>query len=374
LLHIPADTFRFFPAVDNLVGARFGTLLAAMYTLVLALLGAGAVRGLLRIRWPKLGRWVVASLGLILLSLGGTRWFFEHVVGHEYTQYRAFVGMSLTREYGPATVTNSSMPPPPPHEPGRSRLQEIGRRGFLRVGYFKDALPFAFMNEQSNLVGFDIEMAHVLAREMGVRLELVLIDRAGAAAMLDAGTIDIVMSGMVMTLEHAADMTLSKPYMEQTLAFIVEDHRRDQFSSRDEVKHLKNLRIGVLNSPYYTAKLRQYLPDARLVPLDSPRAFFGPKGRDLDAMLYSAEAGSAWCLIYPAYAVAVPQPDLLRAPIAYGIARGDRELADYVDTWIELKKEDRTIETLYDHWILGQEFAVEHPRWSVIRDVLHWVD
>ena len=45
--------------------------------------------------------------------------------------------------------------------------------------------------------------------------------------------------------------------------------------------------------------------------LNSLREFFGAKRDDLDALVYSAEAGSAWTLIYPAYTVAVPQPDVL---------------------------------------------------------------
>ena len=53
-----------------------------------------------------------------------------------------------------------------------------GERGVLRVGYLPDALPYAFFNGQGHLVGLDVELAHHLARELGVRLELRPIDRA----------------------------------------------------------------------------------------------------------------------------------------------------------------------------------------------------
>jgi hypothetical protein len=45
-----------------------------------------------------------------------------------------------------------------------------------------------------------------------------------------------------------------------------------------------------------------------------------------------------------------------------------------VDTWIELKKKDRTIARLYDYWILGRSAVEREPRWSIMRNVLHWVD
>ncbi len=371
LLQIPADTYRFFLVADNLVGARFGTLLAAMYTLVLAVLGTSAVRGWLKISWPKLLRYAALALVMTLGAIGATRLFFEHVVGHEYREYQAFVSMGLSREYESATVHPESLPPPPFHDQKVSRLQEIRRRGFLRVGYFRDALPFAFVNEGGKLVGLDVEMAYALAREMNVRLEFVRIDFAQAAARLNAGYVDIIMCGFGVTLDHAQEMTLSAPYMDQTLAFIVKDYRREDFSSRERLKNQPRLKLGIPNSPYYIAKIREYLPQAEVLVLQSPREFFTRTDGDLDALVYSAEAGSAWSLIYPAYTVAVPQPDVLSLPLAYAVGRGDRELGDFMSTWIELKKKDRTIAALYDYWILGRNTVQHVPRWSVMRDVLH---
>ena len=57
--------------------------------------------------------------------------------------------------------------------------------------------------------------------------------------------------------------------------------------------------------------------------------------------------------------------------MAYATARGDRELVEYLNTWIDLKKEDQTIDRLYQYWILGRSTVENKPRWSVIRNVLH---
>ena len=78
-------------------------------------------------------------------------------------------------------------------------------------------------------------------------------------------------------------------------------------------------------------------------------------------------------MIYPAFSVAVPQPDVLAVPLAYGVPRGDRELADFLNTWIDLKSKDQTIRALYDYAILGRSNMDRSPRWSVIRNVLHLV-
>jgi Na+/H+-dicarboxylate symporter/ABC-type amino acid transport substrate-binding protein len=374
LLQIPADTYRYFPVVDNLVGARFGTLLAAMYTLVLAVLGASAVRGVLKVHWPRLLGRAALTVVVTASAMGAARSYFEYVVGHEYHEYETFMAMDLTGRHARATTYTSSVPPVAPHDARTSRLEEIRDRGELRVGYFDDALPFAFVNQAGRLVGFDVEMAHALAQAMNVRLALVRIAREGTAAALAGGQVDLVMCGVAVTVDSVREMAFSASYMDQTLAFVVKDHRREDFGSRKRLKQLKTLRVGMPNLPYYAAKVRDYLPQAELVLLGSPREFFDGTRGDLDALVYSAEAGSAWSLVYPAYAVAVPQPDVLSVPLAYGMARDDRALVEFVDTWIGLKKKDRTIAALYDYWILGRNVVEPAPRWSVIRNVLHLLE
>lgn len=126
--------------------------------------------------------------------------------------------------------------------------------------------------------------------------------------------------------------------------------------------------------PYYADKLRRYVPNAEIVVLDSPREFFTDKRGDLDAFVYGAASGSSWSLIYPSFSVAIPQPDVLAVPLAYLLPRGDPEMMEFINHWIELKEKDETIERLYDYWILGEMEGRRKPRWSIIRDVLGWVN
>ena len=370
LLHIPNDVFRLFMVSDVVIG-RFGTLLAAMHVLVLTLLSTFATRGLLTIRLKGLIRYAAVTVILTLSTIMAVRFFFG-LFEPTYTKYQSFVEMNLMNE--PVQTTVHTSPPPPTPGPRRSRLEEISERGTLKVGYSKDALPYAFLNSAGKLVGFDIEMANLLARELGVTLEFVLIDKQKMTEQLKAGYCDIIMSGVAITTNRAQEMAFTMPYMDNTMAFIVEDYRRDDFNSREAVQSLDAPRIGILNVPYYIDRVSDYLPRATLVPINSPRDFFRERGEDLDAFVFTAEGGSAWTLVYPKYTVAVPLPDTMAIPMAYPIARGDQKMLDFLNTWIVLKKKDDTIERIYDYWILGRGAKKKEPRWSVVRNVLHWVE
>jgi proton glutamate symport protein len=87
-----------------------------------------------------------------------------------------------------------------------------------------------------------------------------------------------------------------------------------------------------------------------------------------------AERGSAWTLMYPRFSVVVPEPATIRIPLAYPLGRDDRAFETFINTWIELKRKDRTIADAYEHWILGRSAERPTRRWSIIRDVFHWVE
>ena len=93
-----------------------------------------------------------------------------------------------------------------------------------------------------------------------------------------------------------------------------------------------------------------------------------------DAVVLPAERGSVLSLLYPKYTVVVPEPGIVKIPLAYPVARRDHEFAAFLNTWIELKRRDGTIDALYGHWILGKQAVKRQPRWSIMRNVLHWVD
>ena len=93
-----------------------------------------------------------------------------------------------------------------------------------------------------------------------------------------------------------------------------------------------------------------------------------------DAMLIAAEVGAWWSLLRPEFSVTVPQPPIQELPLAFSLPLGETEWQTTVNAWIELKRSDDTVRQLYEHWILGQGAERQQPRWSVIRNVLGWVD
>ena len=60
-------------------------------------------------------------------------------------------------------------------------------------------------------------------------------------------------------------------------------------------------------------------------------------------MVFSAERGSAWTLAYPQYSVVVPQPNVVRVPVAFPMRAGDERLREFVNHWIEVRRRNGTL-------------------------------
>lgn len=133
-------------------------------------------------------------------------------------------------------------------------------------------------------------------------------------------------------------------------------------------------KIGVLNAQYYVDMVRRYLPTAEIVVLESPAEYFESRGDELDPFLFAAEAGAAWTLLHPRFAVAIPRPDVVAVPVAWAAARDDVETARFLGTWFEFKRANGVLDRLYDRCVLGRDPVSQRPRSSVLRDVLGWRD
>jgi Na+/H+-dicarboxylate symporter len=372
LFRIPADTFQLFLA-SGVINSRFGTLVAAMHTVTVALLGACAVAGVLRFQRRQVIRYVALTAVLTVVVIGGSRALFGRLFEHRYTKDRVLAGMHLLRPPEGLSVRHASLDASPAAS-GSGVLDDVRARGSLRVGYRPDALPYAFVNAEGQIVGFDIELAHHLAAELGVDLELVSLPSGGLEAALAAGRVHVVMSGIAVTTDRAQRMVLSTPYLDETLAFVVPDAGRDRFATWAGLEEMASLTLAVPDVPYYIEKSRRLVPRATLVAVTDIEETLARLPPHVAGLVLPAERGSAWTLMHPEYSVVVPKPDLVKIPLAFPVARADQAFAAFLNTWIDLKRKEGTLDGLYRYWILGQNRTGRVPRWSIIRNVLHWVE
>lgn len=87
----------------------------------------------------------------------------------------------------------------------------IQEKGTLVVGITEFA-PMDYRDESGNWIGFDADMAKIVAQRLGVEIEFVVIDWDNKIMELDAKSIDVVWNGMTLTDEVTNSMACTNPY------------------------------------------------------------------------------------------------------------------------------------------------------------------
>ncbi len=373
LQEIPSDIFQLF-LMSSVVAGRFNDLLGSMNLLAFTAVTTCAMAGLIKVKRVTL----LVALGVTLVVGGGlvvsTRTALNAWFKDDFSKDKVVSSMNLLQRQAPVVILEESAPNPMPLRPGQSRLERIRERGVIRVGYHPYNLPFSYYNAQDDLVGLDIDMMHRLARDLDVSIEFVPFSFATMAEQLAEDHFDLAVSGILATPARAEAMLLSEPYMNVTMAFAVRDHDRREFATIESIRGRSDLTIGVQVDSILESAIREFLPNARVVELWSDGQFFEGPPQYLDALVTSAEGGSAWTLLYPEFAVVNPLQRQVSVPLVYPLGGNDRKFDEFMEHWIELKQSNGTIRNLYDYWVLGRGAQPKQPRWSVIRNVLHWVE
>jgi ABC-type amino acid transport substrate-binding protein len=361
--------------LSGVLGERLGDALGAMHLTAFSLLTACAFLRQLTYGPLAAVRYLLLVLIAAGLVFGGTYATLRYTLRFAENKHDFIAKMQLLEEPVTAVVYREAAANPEPLLPGESLLDRIRRRGVIRAGYNEDKLPFAYFNQDGELVGYDINMVHALARDLGVAIEFVPFDRATLAEQLQQDDFDVVMSGLVGTLERSEAMQHTQPYMSVTLALVVRDYRVRQFKSLTEMQQADRLRIAFVDlSQGFVDRLSGLLPRAEFVELRSNREFFDAAEDQFDALLISAESGSAFTLLYPDFEVVVPSGPRVSMPLFYAVGNQDAKMTDFLEHWLDLRQRDGTTQQYYDHWILGKTAGDTKRRWCIARDVLHWLE
>ncbi len=369
IFQLPSDLFQLY-LLAGVFTTRLTTATGVLFGMVFCLLVIFSMAGQLNRR-----RLLVAAAASVAASIVALK-AFGIVLGG--TAPVAFDGESKYMTARPfLQPVDSKLVEMPPalnsRDVARPRLDVVRERGILRVGYRANGLPYSFVNSRGELVGFDIELVNALARDMGVVVEFAAVRPPVKADVIQSGQLDIIVGGIGITMQRAVRAAYSNPYFEEQVGFVVLDHRRNEFVDMAEIRARDSLTLAVPRR-FHSPVLSKLMPRAKFVKIDSARDFIEGKRSDLDALLFGAKTAFAWTLSYPEFSVTLPKGMTMRVPMAFMVPADAPHFRNALNTWLALNEKHGLVKLAHDHWILGTGLSEKKPRWSVIRDVLHWID
>jgi Na+/H+-dicarboxylate symporter/ABC-type amino acid transport substrate-binding protein len=368
-LALPIDAIDLFITTIPFTSG-FQTMVSAMEITSLALFVTLACRKALKLKWSRVIRSSLITVIPIIALYAAIKIF---------RPFPDFYSTSKTIfDLGPRTdvITQvaTSQEPVKAIRPSQDSFDRILRTKTLRVGYSTNVLPYAFLNKQGKLAGHDIAFAYQLAYDLGCALELVPLNYGNLTQELNSGVYDVAMSAISMTEMRLKNLSFTRPYMESKYAFVVRDNLRKQFASLDQIKANHKLKIAVLKGSAFEPVVHRLFPHHRIVAIDTYDEF--AKGDVADALFWAESQAIAWALIHPHFSAVFPDPSMGTDSLSFAVANDSIRLLNYLNEWLQLKKNEGFTDRQYDIWVLGKTETEEDkpPRWSIIRNVLHWTN
>lgn len=251
-------------------------------------------------------------------------------------------------------------------------FDRILRTKILRVGFYSQIPPFAFYNNAKQLVGYDIAFAYRLAADLGAQLVFVPMKYETLSDDLDKNQYDIAMSSVSISEARLMKVSFSHPYLEGKYVLVVRDAERKNFSSLSSIRSNSDIKIAVLKNSAFDLTAKILFPNKEIVQLDSYDDF--AKSRIADAILWSEPQAISWVIQNPTFTIAYTDTLLGVSTFGYPVKENASRFLSYINQWLELKKNEGFTQDQYDLWVLGKTTCPETaaPRWSIIRNLLHW--
>ncbi len=147
-------------------------------------------------------------------------------------------------------------------------LKKIAERGELRVGMSANQPPFTMKAKDGGVIGYEADLAQILAASMNVKLSIVEIPFPDLLNALETGKVDIIMSGMTMTMERNMKVAFAGPYILSGKSILT---KSSAFSDTDESSDLNEgtIKLVALKGSTSEQFVREDMPEAELLLANS---------------------------------------------------------------------------------------------------------
>ena len=238
-----------------------------------------------------------------------------------------------------------------------SSIDEIKKRGTIKIGVFSDKAPFGYVDSDGKNQGFDVYVAKRFAKDLlgdESKVEFVLVDAASRVAYLESKKVDIIMANFTVTDERKQKVDFTNPYMKVSLGIVSPDGAK--ITSEDQ---LKGKKVIVAKGTTAETFMTKNHPDVELVKYEQYSEIFQAlKDKRGDAILSDNTEVIAWAKENPGFTVGVPSLGS-QDTIAPAVTKGNTELKDWINTEFETLGKENFVHKAYDETlksVYGAEF------------------
>ncbi|CAH0437149.1 ABC transporter substrate-binding protein [Clostridium neonatale] len=230
-----------------------------------------------------------------------------------------------------------------------SKLEEIKKRGTVRIGVFSDKPPFGYVDSNGKNQGYDVYIAKRIAKDLlgdENKVEFVLVEAASRVEFLQSDKVDIILANFTVTDERKEVVDFANPYMKVALGVVSKD---GTIKSVDDLKGKKLLvNKGTTAETYFT----ENYPDIELLKFDqNTETFEALKDGRGDALAHDNTLLFAWARENKGFEVGITNLGE-QDTIAPAVKKGNTDLLEWLNTEMDTLNGNGFMKEAYDSTLL----------------------
>lgn len=223
-------------------------------------------------------------------------------------------------------------------------LDTILKRGKVLVGMDMSAPPFAYQDEKQQPAGSEVETARLIAKDLGVELEIVPTSAANRIPYLVTGRVDMMMGAFSIFPDRAKSVWFSSPYGSVTSVIM-----GPTALAAKSYAELAGKKISVSRGTYTEQVMMAALPkNVQIVRFeDDAQAMAAMASGQVDAYGVGNVPGSALIKRFPGkYEIKITIPP--RNWYSVGVRMGDSDLLQWLNTFVFFHRENGDLKKIYE--------------------------
>jgi len=230
-----------------------------------------------------------------------------------------------------------------------SSFNKITEKGILRVGVSLFT-PWTFKGKNGELIGFEIDVANKLSKDMGVTPKLISYDWEKLIPALNDGEIDIIIAGMAITPQRALKVNFSLPYATSGISLATNIERTKNIKRVEELNR-QSIKIGVISATVSEGLAKRVFNKASITVFKKSHvAEDAIVTGKIHAYMEAKPIPRFIALDHPKKVDVPLSEPLLVTKAGFAINKGDPDFLNFLNSWIISRKADTWLESTHDYW------------------------
>jgi polar amino acid transport system substrate-binding protein len=230
-----------------------------------------------------------------------------------------------------------------------STIEKVLKRGMLRVG-MSTFVPWAMRDKNGKLIGFEIEVATRLAKDMNVKVEFIPTKWAGIIPALLTGKFDVIIGGMGIQPVRNLKVNFTIPYDYTGMSMAANTDMAKDYKTLEDFNRSEVTLAVRLGSTAATAS-KQFMPKAQLRMFDDEsQAYQEVINGKAHAVVGSAPTPAFYALKYPKKLFLPLTETFTREPIGFAVRKGDVDTLNFFNNWIRVVEAEGWFKNRKHYW------------------------